>query len=285
TKGGGSITGDDVYQWAGNLSITKGKHNLKIGGQYHYRNFFTDTSNPMDGNATFNGDITGFPMADALLGFPTEVRRGKGNTTTDGIGHFVIAHVQDDWRVTQNLTINLGLMYQFGSRPYDSTDRLGNLWVRRDEQTGQFSGELLWASTNPEPAPPNGEVNLPANRGGFGRALIQSDYNDFAPRVGLAYKLNSKTVVRAGFGIFYNSTFVQELQDLRKFWPFTVQQVFSPNRGGILDLPITGAGPPFESTAAIGGWPQNPENRSPYSMQWNFFIQQQILDDMTLDVG
>ncbi|MCY4593429.1 MAG: hypothetical protein OXC19_01360 [Bryobacterales bacterium] len=60
--------------------------------------------------------------------------------------------------------------------------------------------------------------------------------------------------------------------------------MFSPNRGGI-DLSITNQGPPFSSTAAIRGWPQQPTNRSPYSMQWNFFIQRQIMDDMTLDVG
>jgi hypothetical protein len=129
-----------------------------------------------------------------------------------------------------------------------------------------------------------GKRNEPARTFGFGRALVQNDYNDVAPRMGIAYRLGSKTVIRSGFGVFFNSTFVQELQDLRKFWPFTVQQVFSPNRGG-LDLSITDAGPSFESTAAIGGWPQNPENRSPYSMQWNFFIQRELMNDMSLDIG
>ena len=61
----------------------------------------------------------------------------------------------------------------------------------------------------------------------------------------IAYRLGRKTVVRSGFGVFYNSTFVQELQDLRKFWPFTVQQVFSPNRGSVLDFSITDPGPSF----------------------------------------
>jgi len=289
--GGGSTTGDEVWQWSVNLSKTVGSHNIKVGGQFHRRRFYTNTSNPMNGNATFNGQLSGFPMADALFGYPTEIRRGQGNTLTDGIGNFFIAHVQDDWRVNSKLTVNLGLMYQFGSRPYDNTDRLGNLWVRREEN-GDYFGTLMWASTNPQLAPPDGrvpatgpfETGRAPNQAGWGRALVGSDGNDFAPRLGIAYRLNDKTVIRTGFGIFYNSTFVQELQDLRKFWPFTVQQVFSPNRGGI-DLSITDAGPPFSSTAAIGGWPQQPDNRSPYSMQWNFFIQRQLMDDMTLDVG
>ena len=294
TRGGGTLTGDNIHQFNGSLSTVRGKHSLKFSGMYQYRQFFTNTSNPMNGNADFSGQITGFPMADAYLGFPTEIRRGQGNTLTDGISDFVLASVQDDWRVNSKLTINLGLMYQFGSRPYDSTDRLGNLWVRRDEQSGEIFGTLMWANDNPQPAPPDGRVpapldsfttGRPPNLAGWGRALVGSDYNDIAPRVGIAYRVDDKTVVRTGFGIFYNSTFVQELQDLRKFWPYTVQQVFSPNREAVPDFSITGDGPPFSSTAAIGGWPQQPDNRSPYSMQWNFFIQRQLMNDMTFDVG
>jgi Carboxypeptidase regulatory-like domain len=301
--GGGTaeVIGDRIYQSRANLTMVRGKHSWKVGGQYHYRKFYTNTGNPMDGNADFTGIITssprvlrpdgsvenegspGFSMADALLGYPSEIRRGQGNTLTDGIGHFILGYVHDDWRVSKNLTVNLGLMYQFASRPYDSTGRLGNLWVHPDE-SGRIIGELMWATTNPEIDPVTGNRNEPARTFGFGRSLIQNDYNDFAPRIGIAYKLGSKTVIRSGFGIFYNSTFVQELQDLRKFWPFTIQQVFSPNRG-TLDLSITDAGPSFSNTAEIGGWPQNPENRSPYSMQWNFFIQRELMNDLSLDIG
>jgi hypothetical protein len=282
---GGGVTGDNIWQGRGNLTMVKGRHSFKLGGQYHHRQFFTNTSNPMNGDALFLGGVTGFPMADAILGFPGEVRRGEGNTLTDGIGHFLIGHIQDDWRISNKLTINAGIMYQFGSRPYDSTDRLGNLYVRRDPTTGAYSGRLLWAATNPQPDPDTGQINSPARTDGIGRALVRSDKNDWAPRFGLAYKVTDKTVFRAGVGVFYNSTFVQELQDLRKFWPFTVQQVFSPNRGGVLDQSITGPGPAFSNTSAIGGWPQNPDNRSPYSSQWNFFIQRQLQDDLSFDIG
>lgn len=281
--GGAELIGDRIWQGRGNLTMVRGKHSLRMGGQYHYRKFYTNTGNPMDGNAAFDGGITGFPMADALLGYPSEIRRGQGNTLTDGIGHFLLGYVSNDWRVSQNLTVNAGLMYQLATRPYDSTDRLGNLWVHPDAN-GKIIGELMWATTNPEIDPVTGRRNEPARTFGFGRSLIQNDYNDVAPRLGLAYKLGSKTVIRAGFGMFYNSTFVQELQDLRKFWPFTIQQVFSPNRG-VLDLSITDAGPSFSNTAAIGGWPQNPENRSPYSMQWNLFVQRELMDDLTMEIG
>jgi carboxypeptidase family protein len=279
----GEVIGDKIWQSRGNLTMIRGKHSLKTGGQYHYRKFFTNTANPMNGDAIFSGAITNFAMADALLGYPSEIRRGQGNTLTDGIGHFLLGYVSDDWRVSKNLTVNAGLMYQIATRPYDSTNRLGNLWVHKDA-SGKVVGDLMWATTNPEVDPVTGRRDEPARTFGFGQSLIQNDYNDFAPRLGIAYKLGSKTVIRSGFGMFYNSTFVQELQDMRKFWPFTIQQVFSPNRG-TLDLSITDAGPSFSNTSAIGGWPQNPENRSPYSMQWNLFVQRELMDDLSMEIG
>jgi hypothetical protein len=110
-------------------------------------------------------------------------------------------------------------------------------------------------------------------------------WKNFAPRVGIAYQLDQKTVIRTGFGIFYNTTFMQELNDLRKMWPYLPQQLWNPNTGTIPDLSIGDAGPSFNSTQALGGWPQNPNNRTPYSQQWNLFLQRELARDMTLEVG
>jgi hypothetical protein len=291
--GGGDVTEDHIYQFISNFSKTVSRHSLKAGVNYSYRQFFTNTSNPMNGDALFDRRLTslatdlnsGHSFATMLLGTPTEIRRGTGNTTTNGRIHAPQIYFQDDWRVTSKLTLNLGLRWEFTNPPYDTTDRLGNLWVRRDPQSGRYFGTLLWSTTNPEIDPETGQRNERAKREGFGRSLKRSNYRDFAPRVGIAYQLNSKTVVRSAYGIFYNSTFVQELQDMRKFWPFTVQQVFVANTGTIPDLRITDAGPPFSNTSAIGGWPQNPENRTPYSQQWNLTIQRQLMEDLTLDIG
>jgi len=295
--GGGSDTGDKIYQFVTNFSQTVGRHTIKFGWNYARRNFLTNTSNPMNGNAWFNQELTssfdiadsGFSTATQLLGLPRRIRRATGETKTDAIINAHQFFVQDDWRVNSKLTINLGLRYEYNNAPYDRTDQLGNLWVTRDPDTGKYTGNLMWATVNPEVDPVTGERNQPARTFGFGRALMQSDKNNFAPRLGIAYRINDKTVIRSGFGVFYNTTFVQELQDLRKFWPYTPQQVFDPNNVTAADpVPkffIDSPGPDFSSTAAIGGWPQNPENRSPYSMQWNFTIQRELLNDLSLDVA
>jgi hypothetical protein len=290
---GGSVTTDHIYQYVANFSKVLGRHSLKLGGTFTDRHFFTNTTNPMDGTVDFDPRLTnlstdsnsGDSFASMLLGLPSQIRRGTGNTTTDARIRVQQYYIQDDWRVTNRLTVNVGLRYELIPAPHELTNRLGNLWIRRDPTTGKYTGSLMWGTTNPEVDPETGVANEPAKTFGFGPSLMRTNYLDFAPRIGVAYQINSKTVFRSAYGIFYNSTFVQELQDMRKFWPYTIQQVFQANTGVLPDLPITGTGPSFSNTSAIGGWPQNPENRTPYSEQWNVTIQRQLMDDLTLDVA
>jgi len=290
---GGGVQGDRINQFIANYSKVFGRHSLKFGANYSRRHFYTDTTNPMDGSVDFDPSLTnlstnknsGDSFASLLLGFPSAVRRGTGNTTTNANINVQEYYAQDDWRVNDKLTVNVGLRWELIPAPIEETNRLGNLVVVRDPSSGQYSGTLLWAGVNPEVDPLTGVAGEPAKTLGYGSALMRNNYRDLAPRVGLAYNLDKKTVIRAAYGIFYNSTFVQELQDMRKFWPYTIQQNFSANQGVRPDLAITDAGPSFQNTAAIGGWPQNPNNRTPYSEQWNLTVQRQLLSDMTLDIG
>ncbi|HEY3456259.1 MAG TPA: TonB-dependent receptor [Bryobacteraceae bacterium] len=290
---GGQITGDHINQFFVNYSKVLSRHSLRFGMNYSRRHFSTNTTNPMDGSVNYDPSLTnlstisnsGDSFASMLLGTPSAIRRGTGNTVTEANINPIALYVQDDWRITDKLTLNIGLRYEAIPAPVEETNRLGNLVIGRDPSSGKYTGTLLWATTNPEVDPVTGVAGEPAHTGGYGPSLMRNNYLDFAPRIGLAYQLTSKTVIRSAYGIFYNSTFVQELQDMRKFWPYTIQQNFSANQGVRPDLLITDAGPSFSNTSAIGGWPQNPENRTPYSQQWNFTIQRQLMEDMTLDVG
>ena len=204
--GGGDVTSDDIYQAVGNVSTIRGNHAFKFGADYSRRHFFTNTANPMNGNLLFDTRLTsssgvnnsGHSFATMLLGYPTEVRRGQGNSLTQGRINSPQFYFQDDWRITRQLTLNLGVRYQFQNAPYDLTDRLGNLVVSYDPATGRSRGILMWATTNPEIDPDTGQRNQPAKTLGNGRALMKSDYNNWAPRVGLAYQMNGKTVTVEG---------------------------------------------------------------------------------------
>ncbi|MEO8051943.1 MAG: carboxypeptidase-like regulatory domain-containing protein [Acidobacteriota bacterium] len=290
-EGGFSNTNDHVSQYIVNYSRVMGGHTVKFGAMYSNRHFFQDTGNPQNGTIVFDGKLTsnyndptsGIGFATQLLGYPANVTRALGNTLLEGRQHILNFFAQDDWRVSSKLTVNLGVRWEPQPTPYDANDKLGNLWIRRDGATGRYYGSLMWAGVNPEINPETGTRNDPPQTFGFGKGLQRNNYWDFAPRIGLAYQINQKTVIRSAYGIFYNSTFFQELQDRRKFWPYNVQQVFSPNTGTLPDLSITDPGPSF--SGSIGGWPQNPENRTPYSQQWNLTIQRQLMSDLTLDVA
>ncbi len=289
---GGQTTSDHINQYFGNFSKVMGKHSLKVGASYSHRNFLTNTTNPMDGTVDWTPQLTqlqsdptsGDSFASMLLGYPANVRRGQGVTKTQAVIHVQEYYIQDDWRINSKLTINAGLRYMYAPPPTEKTNSLGNLLVTRSA-AGVYTGTLLWAGVNPQVDPVTGQANEGPHTAGYGQALMRTNYLDLAPRFGFAYSLNPKTVVRGAYGIFYNSTFVQELQDMRKFWPYTIQQNFTANQGTIPDLPITGTGPSFSNTASIGGWPQNPNNRTPYSQQWNVTVQRQLIEDMTIDVG
>lgn len=141
-----------------------------------------------------------------------------------------------------------------------------------------MSGRCVWTAT-PKPA------GTAARTGGLGRTLQRNDWNNFAPRIGVAYQIDRHTVVRAGAGIFHNSTFFQELQDKRKFYPYNTSQFFTANTGLTPDLFISDAGPSYNNTTAIGGWAQDPNNRTPYSQQWNFFVQRQLPGEVVVNAG
>ncbi len=289
--GGGETIQDRVHQWSGKLTKIIGRHSLKFGGGYNWRTMDAQYSNPTNGDMTFWSTITaggtttgGNAFATMLLGYPSYIRRGFSIPALFANQPHWEGFVQDDWRATEKLTVNVGVRWESGIRPWDSNNALGNLLVGRDSN-GAYTAQLMWAGVNPLPDPKTGQVNSPPQTFGYGRSLMKNDMNNWAPRLGLAYQLTQRTVLRAGIGMFYNSTFMQEINDLRKFWPYLPQQEISPNTGGVLDLRINEPGPGFGSTQAIGGWPQNPDNRSPYSTQYNFFVQHQLMDDMTVDVG
>lgn len=292
-SGGGETVIDTDHQFDGKLSKMIGHHSLKFGAGYWLRNMDATFANPTNGYANFYSTLTnsagdsksGDAFATLLLGYPSAIQRGKGIPFAQGRQKYVLAYFQDDWRVSSKLTVNLGVRWDGYDRPHDAEDKLGDILVTRDPSTGQVKGQLMWAGINPLVDPVTGVANEEPHTFGYGRTLMVSRWLNFAPRTGIAYQFDQKTVFRAGFGIFFNTTFMQELNDLRKMWPYLPQQLWNPNTGVIPDLSISDAGPSFNSTQALGGWPQDSNNRTPYSQQWNAFVQRELIQDMTLEVG
>ncbi len=155
-------------------------HTLRFGFQANrYRNNYVPatSSDGAAGQIGFNGTYTGYSEADFFLGLPSYMGYGQGFAGTVGQRNYAIgAFVQDDWRISSKLTLNFGLRWQLFTPIYEVHDRMTNF--------GEYTRQIELAGQN-----------------GNSRALY-NQYNgiaNFLPRMGAAYSLDNKTVIRAAF--------------------------------------------------------------------------------------
>jgi hypothetical protein len=271
---------DDTYSVAGSLSRIQGNHFIKAGFDFrHNRNlddgFFT-------GNFAFskqpsedpqNAPNTGQSLAAFLLGLPNNANRNIGDTTAIMRSHQYSAFIQDDYKATQRLTLNLGLRYDYLGWPVHRDNKLGSF----DLATGQF----IWDGTNPV----SGEG--PNVR----RGIVNPDYNNLAPRVGLAYRIGDKNTVRAGYGVFYVSNYLWESQGVRGNWPFAISETITNLNLTAPNTPITSVFTPelsIQPGSTVAPSAQhiiNRNNRTSYTQQWNLHIQRQLTEGLMVEVG
>jgi hypothetical protein len=169
------------FEFLNTLSWLRGDHALKFGVNVMapMKNEYMDVP-AVRGALRFRNRFTGNPMGDFLLGYVNDAQ--ISNVYVVEQRHWAASFfVQDDWRINDKLSMNLGLRYDFITPALEGQNRQTNF-------IPEGGGRLVFAS----------EGSLED------RGLVKADKNNFAPRVGLVYKLNDKTVLRGGYGIFYN---------------------------------------------------------------------------------
>jgi hypothetical protein len=182
-----------------NYTLVKGRHSLKAG--YEFMAIRTEVLdvNPLYGADTYSGqfskptcaqlgqatsctvpgDATSFSLADFIFGLPSTIALGN-NVVTNQRQHIHALYAQDDYRVTAKLTVNIGLRWEFATP----------IWERDNN----------WTNFNPA----TNSLTQATNGSLFNRTLVHPDYHDFGPRIGAAWSIDPKTVVRAGYGISYS---------------------------------------------------------------------------------
>ena len=314
---------NNVWDFIENVAVTKNTHSMKFGAEYRPIRFPFFQVPFGRGELSFNqsetaaattnnklNTLTGDPFASFLLG---SINTGQISTT-----NFIASkkqayawYAQDDWKVTPKLTLNLGVRYELFSPIGEAFGRQSN-FVLNDLTLYIPAGPTSDAPLPPnfsQPATING-IQYPAlfttpitvSRGVKDPYLIPWDKFDIGPRLGIAYNIFPKTVIRAGYGIFYSGEENQGGNPNRgESAPFN----FSPNLSRTAGVSAFQPNPAFANGNATGGltvgYPQNVLNGypaaslqfrsvatnfvNPMVQKWNFAIQQQLTRSLALEVG
>jgi hypothetical protein len=299
-----SIEKQNSFVFTDNLSKVAGPHTLKFGGEIRVEQFTIFQPSQSRGAMDFGTAFTSNPAAIAsdgvgngfatfLLGIPD----GGSIVNLHDIDYrrqIYAAYMQDDWKVSNRLTLNLGLRYEIFTTVKEHHNQQASFDFATDSL---LAPKGVTAQLTPTLA-----ASIPI-RATASRGLIDPDLNNFAPRLGLAYKLTNKLVLRTGYGIFYggqeNGPFSNPSPGFNP--PFFVTQSFNmpcgqgsanPNPGQI-DCSIPGL------NVLSQGFPANaltdpntpilyslsPKLRTPYNQQWHVGFQYELAPYTILDIS
>lgn len=292
---------NQTWTFSDNMIWHSGKHTLRWGGDFRRIQLNTEASNDARGTFVFTGlntaqtvngteaANTGFDLADFLLGLPEQTRV---QTTEPGANDYHFRgnswdlFIQEDWRAPGNLTLNAGIRYEYVSPFSELNNRIANLdisptFLHNAAGNSRDSVQLVLPGASS------------SYHGVYPPMLMHPDRNNFAPRVGIAWKLWRKTVVRAGYGINYNTTAYQSIvQQLAFQPPFATTATNVQTNPGSLTLGNGFPSAAFPTCQTSGetncqltnNYAVNPNYRLGYVQIWNLNIQREIRPSLLINV-
>jgi hypothetical protein len=260
TDGNYSLTRNQTGSGGDSLLWIHGSQTYTFGGDYRRMQFNPFADNNGRGTYTFNGSITGYDLADLLLGLATtsSIRYGNPDMYLRGSGFDF--YVNDDWRIRPNLSINFGLRYDYATPVTELYNRMVNLDLSSN-----------YTTVNATEAP---------------NALINPDRTNFSPRIGIAWRPRVKhsLVIRTGYGVYYNtSVYNQVASNMTQQPPFA--QSLSASGSASSPLNITDAFLLATTTAGTSTYAVDPNYRIGYAQTWNFTLQNDLPFSMFGTVG
>jgi len=216
------------YQYGGSLTWVRGKHNMKMGGEFLRIQYFSRQYGDTRGRLTFLGRNTGEPFADLLLGWPNSTRR-----QLDGAGPYHLVsnyagYVQDDFKVTPSLTLNLGLRYELMKPPREKFGAWSMFIPEVGKQVIAGRGTVPDFDERIRNSGVSQYVTMAADVG-LPPTIVKTDYTNFGPRFGFAWRVfgNTRTVIRGGYGMFYGSSSLYRMDEYSDTYPFSINESYS----------------------------------------------------------
>jgi hypothetical protein len=292
-----------IYQFNDDVEKTKGSHSISTGFLFLHTHAFDDgfggsfgfdqypTSALTTGDA--NVSSTGDGLASMLMDLPSTFDVFSGITYADIKNYWLGAYVQDKWQVSRKLNIQIGMRWDFQAPPHYKNNvfsmwntgcPFGNYNTPAALHAIQEQCLLMPYVYNPAPTPTNpNPLTFPVPN--IRSSIFAPQYSGWQPRLGIAYAVDSKTVIRTGFNVFDDhNAFTKDAQDARGSWPSGGQTIPA---GLNRQVPTTFLdNPPSAASFLEGGSPVfgragDPNSKIPYSLQYNFGVQRELSNNTT----
>ncbi len=289
-----------AHVFGDNLSLTKGNHNIALGGSYIRSYKQQDIFGNTNGLFNFDGSATGNSFADFLLGDAHSYQELQIQDAVNIRFNQFALYAEDNWRISKRLTLNLGLRWEGIPHAYDKNGRLSN-----------FEQQLYSPAEAPQFFPnnslnPNGPgfgtvpntalsdvrfylngITL-AGKNGTPQGLVQNHWNNYGPRIGFAYDVagDQKTVLRGGMGMFYERIQGNDVYNMGPNPPFSnnpsATNVLLSNPSVNYQTGLAAAAPTFPSSFTSLAYS---DYKLPAAMQYSFGIQRQLSQAAVLNVS
>lgn len=260
-----------------NLTIVRGPHSIKTGFTYNFTNHYNiAATSPQRGAYNFTGRYTGSGYGDFVLGYPdtTQLPQPAALAGKFAANRYA-AFVQDDWKINPRFTVNLGIRYELQLiRPVVYGQAA--MFIPSVNKIAVFAGTMptgaIPAAVSAYPVVLSSSLGLPTSLMDY----LGQNKNNFAPRVGIAYMLGARTVLRSGFGMYYNVLPLNYTQSAQNNIPFLTVGTYEQPSGNIPGFTMYN---PFLGNLSL---PANPNAQlynattTPYNLQWNMTLETQV---------
>ncbi len=298
---------ENVFQILDNVTKVAANHTVKVGVSFQHIRYATLQPNTGRGALTYDGKFTGIPGvpftgfggADFLANSMdsanlSSVSPNQNQRWYDG------AYIQDDWKVSSRLTLNIGLRYDYYQQPYEKHDHDALFYNTGPYVPGGGSGVYLLPTSQKNVVLSPQFLNILTKdniqlRYTSDRSLIQSQKTNFAPRFGIAYRATSKLVIRTGFGLFYGGAEnLGNYPNLAVNYPYDIESSYLSGScgvaGGVPACPTNGitlengfAGTNVFATPQLRG--ADPQSKTMYTEQYNFTTEYALPGNMSATLG
>jgi len=274
------ISRNQTHSLSEQFGLTRGKHSLRFGGDWRVMTTEIRNNSTPNGSFTFTGAATaaydasgkqisgtGYDLADFLLGYADQTRLQYSALTDHFRAFSYDFFAQDDWRIGARLTLNYGVRYEYQGPFVELDNRLVNLDVSSD-----FSALSIIEPGQTGPY-----------HGPYNRSLVRPDRNNFAPRIGVAWKLDGKTVLRAGYGVNYNlAQYRSIVSNLSAQPPFAT----TATRTATAATPLAITSDLTASAATVSNnYGVDPNYKLAYVQLWNLNLQRELPANLLLNIG